>query len=709
MGLAPQVSDFFDLIAPAFRPDDLARIHAAWSVADAAHSGQLRQSGEPYVTHPLAVARILFESLEADADALCAALLHDVVEDTNVAVGDIEGRFGPVVAHIVDGVSKLDDVRTTGSAGAKEATLRKLVVAGGRDWRVFAVKLCDRLHNMRTLGAVGRSKRRRVALETYLIFFPLARYVGFVGIARELQSLSLRWLHPWRWDVISRWCDYKRTVDGRRLSAVIPQSLWSKLVREGADVDDDRRIADEVMVQAFALLREDRAGRALFSLPTLHVHCSSVEDAYQRLSELHSRFAYVPGSFRSDAGEGVVSSKVLMDRRGLVADFLFWFPRATRDPWVRGANGEFAGGGDDFLAVAEGGDSTGEFTRVLRDLVNQDTVQVFSPKGKRLSLPRHSTGLDFAFSIHTDIGLRARSVRINGVIRECRTELVSGDIVEVLTGDDVVARPEWLSQLRSPRSRAKLRAWLRDASRREAVAFGRRLLIDASADFDFDAFFQSQDSKAVLLSFGATSVDELCRLIGIGQLSAYAVASKSKGVDMHDVIGGAAGMDSHRQLVLDGRPSNGLKYCEKCMPIPGDQVVVLSTYSGAIVHRPACSALGAGRSSNEHFVPVWAGRMIEPLPVRVVIEATDRRGLLADCARVVADANVNVSAVLTKSFVDELTHHLAEMKFTVHVKSRATLVRCVEALRNVAGVTRVYRLAPELQSKTPTIESGREY
>ena len=158
MGLAPQVSDFFDLIAPAFRPDDLARIHAAWSVADAAHSGQLRQSGEPYVTHPLAVARILFESLEADADALCAALLHDVVEDTNVAVGDIESRFGPVVAHIVDGVSKLDDVRTTGSAGAKEATLRKLVVAGGRDWRVFAVKLCDRLHNMRTLGAVGRSK-----------------------------------------------------------------------------------------------------------------------------------------------------------------------------------------------------------------------------------------------------------------------------------------------------------------------------------------------------------------------------------------------------------------------------------------------------------------------------------------------------------------------------------------------------------------------
>lgn len=694
MGLAPHVSDFFDLITPAFSPDELTRIREAWSVADTAHSGQVRQSGEPYVTHPLAVARILFECLEADADALCAALLHDVVEDTNVAVSDIEAQFGPAVAHIVDGVSKLDDIRTSGLANAKEATLRKLVAAGGRDWRVFAVKLCDRLHNMRTLGAVGRGKMRRVALETYLIFFPLARYVGFPGIARELQSLALRWLHPWRWGAISRWCDYKHEVDSRRLAAVIPHSVWSGIAGAGSDAGGDRRISDEIMVHAFALLREDRAGRALFSVPTFHVRCSSVEDAYRRLADLHGQFVYVPGSFRSDANDGVVASKVLVDRRGLVADFLFWFPRASRGSWVR-SNSVSAGGSDDFLAVAEGGDATGEFTRVLRDLVNQDVVQVFSPKGKRLSLPRHSTGLDFAFSIHTDIGLRALSVRINGVNRGCRTELVSGDIVEVLTGENVVARPEWLSQLRSPRSRSKLRAWLRDASRRDAAAFGRRLLASASGGFDFDAFFRSPDARAILLSFGATNVEELCRLVGTGQLSAFAVVSKSRGGDLHDIIAGAAGMDSRRQLVLDGRPSEGLKYCDKCMPLPGDDVVVTSSYSGAVVHRPECAAMAVGRLSNEHFVPVWAARMVAALPAQVVVHANDRKGLLADCARVVADTNVNVSAVQTKSFVDEHGLHLAEMKFTVHVKSRATFGRCVDALRGVAGVAQVSRVQPE--------------
>ena len=691
MGLAPQVERFFDLIASSFSREDLSRIQDAWAVAESAHSGQVRQSGEPYASHPLAVASILFECLGADVDALCAALLHDVVEDTEVNVADIESHFGPVVARIVDGVSKLDCVRTSGSTSAKEATLRKLVAAGGRDWRVFAVKLCDRLHNMRTLDAVGRSKMRRVALETYQIFFPLARYVGFAGIANELQALSLRALHPWRWAVIAKWCAYKAKFDDRRLSTVLPESMQSWRVDAAGQVGGDRRIVDSVIVAAFLLLREDRAARALFSVPAVHVLRTSIDEAYRQLAELHFQFHFIPGSFRIDSSQGVVASKVMMSRRGMVVEFKFWFARSPQAPLGLGLSGDFGAGGDDFVAVAETGDVTGDFTRVLRDLVNQDSIQVFSPKGKRLSLPRHSTGLDFAFAIHSDIGLRALSVRINGVDRACRTELVSGDIVEVLTGDSIVARPEWSAQLRSPRSRAKLRAWLRESARLEALAFGRRLLSGVAGGFDFDDFCRSPGAGDVFKFFDVTNGDELLRLVGSGQLSPYAVLTKCQGLEMHGVILGAVGMDARRQLLLDGTRSDGLRYCEKCMPLPGDVVVASSSYSGAVVHRSDCGLMTRGRSSSDHFVPVWADRMKEALPVIVSVEALDRKGLLADCARVIADTNVNVSEVLTASFVDERASSRADLRFTIRVKSAATLERCMLALRGVSGVLDVQR------------------
>jgi guanosine-3',5'-bis(diphosphate) 3'-pyrophosphohydrolase len=220
MGLAPSAAAFFARVSPSFSADDSALLHAAWNLAQLAHRGQLRQSGEPYVTHPLAVAELVFDLIEPDAYALCAALLHDVVEDSQTSLSTIENQFGLRVANIVDGVSKLDRVGDASVHAAKEETLRKLVAAGGRDWRVFAVKLCDRLHNMRTLNAVSMEKRRRVARETYSVFFPLARYVGFHRVATELESWSLRSLYPMRWSIVDNWCRYKSAVDARRLRGV---------------------------------------------------------------------------------------------------------------------------------------------------------------------------------------------------------------------------------------------------------------------------------------------------------------------------------------------------------------------------------------------------------------------------------------------------------------------------------------------------------
>ena len=686
MGLAPHAATFFSRISPSFSANDLSRLNAAWELAQTAHDGQLRQSGEPYVTHPLAVAELVYELIEPDADALCAALLHDVVEDTETLLSAIETQFGPHVARIVDGVSKLDRVGTVTASATKEETLRKLIGAGGRDWRVFAVKLCDRLHNMRTLDSVGADKRRRVAAETYSVFFPLARYVGFQCIATELESWSLRALYPARWLVIEKWCRYKWQIDKRRLGGILDEITGS--------TNDSPRAQHETMVRSFQRLREDRACRAVFSVPAIFISCDSIADAYRRVGELHSKFLFVPASFSSDASEGFVSTKVLLAQRGLVAEFLFLFPRVARAPWVR-AVGESASV-DDFVEVASERDQSGGFTRVLRELVEHNAISVFSPKGRRLSLPRHATGLDFAFAIHTDLGLRAKAVRVNGVMRPATVELSAGDIVEVIPNDTVVARPEWQAALRSPRSRAKLRIWLRDIARQEAAELGQRLLSDASGLSDADLLSSLDGYGSLAETFAAIGREELYQRIGSGQLSAFAVASALKGVGGGALIAGATGLDARSRLLLDGHPVRGIRYCEVCKPMLGDDIVAVSSFAGAKVHRVICPQKEEGRASNDFFIPAWATRLAQPLPVDVRVLCNDRKGLLSDCARVVSDCNIDVTAVHTLS-KSEVSGPVATLEFTLQITSRAKLDRCLSALAGVPGVNSATRSEPTVR------------
>ncbi len=683
MGLVPYASSFFSRIAPSFSAAELSRLEGAWTLALTAHSGQLRQSGEPYVTHPLAVAELVYELLEPDADVLCAALLHDVVEDSDTPISFIEAQFGTRVASIVDGVSKLDRVGAATASATKEETLRKLIIAGGRDWRVFAVKLCDRLHNMRTLGSVGAAKRRRVAAETYSVLFPLARYVGFHRIATELEFLCLRALYPVRWLVIENWCRFKWEVDRRRLGGILDEFA--------ASISDFAQVQHETMVRGFQLLRDDRASRAVFAVPVIFINCDSITDAYQRVGDLHGKFLFVPASFHSDTSQGMVSTKVQLAQRGLVAEFIFLFPRVARALWVR-AVGESAGASD-LMEVANTRDQSGGFTHVLRELVEHNAISVFSPKGQRLSLPRHATGLDFAFAIHTDLGLRATEVRVNGVLRPATVELSAGDIVEVITSEAVVARPEWLAALRSPRSRSKLRMWQRDIARQEAAELGQRLLADASGLSVAELSTSLERYGSLLEAFAVLSHQELFERVGSGQLSAFAVVSTINGAGGGALIARTAGLDTRSQLLLDGAPVRGIKYCDVCKPIPGDPIVAVSSFAGAKVHRVTCVHKEEGRASNDFFVPAWAARLAQPLPVDVSVQCEDRKGLLSDCARAVSDCNIDVTAVSTLSKSD-VSGPIATLEFTLQVTSRAKLERCLGALAAVSGVKSACRFEP---------------
>lgn len=685
MALDLSAASFFARVSPIIPPNEILRLNSAWELAKKAHAGQLRQSGEPYVTHPLAVAELVFELIEPDTDALCAALLHDVVEDSEISLGTIEECFGAHVAHIVDGVSKLDRVGDAHVGSAKEETLRKLVSSGGRDWRVFAVKLCDRLHNMRTLGSVGLEKRRRVAAETYSVFFPLARYVGLHRVATELEASSLRALYPIRWKVIESWCRYKALIDERRLAGSLSFLTAPTLGCRGAD---STRILHETMVREFRRLREDRAYRALFSIPTIFHCCESIADAYIRISELHSSFVFVPASFVSDVSEGFVATKVLLGRRGLVAETIFLFPAVARAPWAR-AVGD-SSNVDDFVAVAGNVDQPGAFTRVLRELVEHTAISVFSPKGKRLSLPLHATGLDFAFAIHTDLGLRTKAIRVNGLLKDASEELSAGDIVEVVASESVLARPEWLAALRSPRSRAKLRIWLRDIARQEAVELGQRLLQEAAQMADLDIRSGMLRHRELVEALGAFTLEELWHRIGSGQLSAYAAASALRGASAATLFAGVKNSDSRSQLLLDGQLNRGVTYCDACTPFPGDSIVAVSSFSGAKVHRDNCPQKAEGRASNDLFIPIWANRLARSLPVGVEVKAVDRKGLLADCARVISECGINVISVSTMSR-DNPSGSEAVLAFTMLVRSRSKLERCLMELAGVLGVSSAER------------------
>lgn len=682
MGLAPTSASFFDKIARGLSGEDLARVRSAWAVAETAHTGQTRESGEPYVTHPLAVAEILFDLLGADADALCAALLHDVIEDSDTTLLSIRAGFGDAVAHIVDGVSKLESVKTLVGADvtSKEDTLRKLVVAGGRDWRVFAVKLSDRLHNMRTLGPVSREKQRRVALETSLVYAPLARYVGFQQIAIELEVLSLRWRFPWRWAVVTKWAAYKSRVDKRRLVTTFQDIVW-------ADSFDSSlrsaQVANDLIVRAFASLRSDRACRALFAIPTMFALTASIEDAHGRVALLHRQFQHLPASFVCLTNEGIVSSKVLMSGQALVAEFFFLFPRIARR--ATGSSSRDGIDGDDFAAMAGVAEHAGNFTRVLRDLVEHNSIAVFSPKGQRLSLPRRATGLDFAFAIHTDLGLRASAVKVNGRLFDASIELSSGDIVEVIAGEKIVAAPGWESILRSPRSRAKLRHWLRESAQDDAEILGRRLLAEAIGVAEGEDMLLYSSMQTFPQSLGVSNREELWRRIGSGDLSAFAVASQLLGSGAERLLGVTNTADARSRLLLDGRSGAGVQYCEVCMPISGDAIMAVGSFSGVKIHRIACPRGNEGRASNDVFAPMWAARISQPLPAELVVQSRDRSGLLADCARAISDHGINVIAVTSLSR-RIATGPVATLSFTVLIRSRSKLDICVNALSAVPGV-----------------------
>ncbi|MGL4231302.1 MAG: HD domain-containing protein [Casimicrobium sp.] len=448
---------FLAAVAARLGKKDTEDVERAARFAELAHAGQTRASGEAYFTHPLSVAGILLELAAADRDLICAALLHDVIEDCGVSESQLSNDFGAEVAEIVGGVTKFDQTRVDLGGNVKEETLRKLLTAGAQDQRIFSLKCADRLHNLRTLDFVPRAKQLRVAQETLSVFCPLAEYVGLSRFAVEMEYLAYRWAHPWRARAIEAWVVRKAMFDERRIAAALYKNR--ELTKELAKASDTLGKAQQFS-HALRLLREQTASRAMFATPTVYFENKDMSAAYARIAAWHQHAYALPGGFRTDLVGGSVHTTVFLGKHGPVVDLHHTFPPLRTRAFV--FEGQGAASLEDLSIVVASRGEEGELTRTLRELLRHRSITVLSPKGKPYLLPLSSTVLDFAFAVHSEIGLRARGAMVNGRVVHISSELRSGDIVEVLTSEKVAAKTEWLEILKSPRARSKLRHWLRD-------------------------------------------------------------------------------------------------------------------------------------------------------------------------------------------------------------------------------------------------------
>jgi len=700
-------------IADHLPPAGREKVQAAYERAASAHTGQRRLSGEDYVNHPLQVAAVLAD-LELDAATLIAALLHDTVEDTALTMKEVNEEFGPDVARLVEGVTKLGRISFRSDRQAQAENIRKMLLAMAEDVRVVLIKLADRLHNMRTLDPLPEVKRRRIARETLDIYAPLAHRLGIGQIRWELEDLAFRHLEPESYrEVASRLARERK--DRETLVSDLREILGRELEKIGIDADIEGRPKHIYSIWQ-KMSRESKDFSQIYDLIAIRVLVESVKDCYGVLGVVHSLWKPLPGRFKdyiampksngyqslhttviSHGGEPIEIQIRTRDMHR-VAEYgvaAHWtYKEGEQDPhfdqklsWLR-------------LLMEwqkEVVDAESFVDAVKVDLF-QDEVFVFTPRGDVLNLPAGSTPVDFAYRIHTEVGHRCIGAKVNGRMTPLDYGLQNGEIVEILTtkGPHGPSR-DWLGFVKSASAKERIRKWFKSQRREENVAKGRDFLEKELHRMHRLTLPQLPEGKLEEISrtYKYASTDDFLAALGYGDLSPHTVVMRmalSRGEDG----------DELRQIPLipQGKPSPRIlvrgergimtKIAPCCQPVPGDAITGYTTRGrGVTVHRADCvNAVNA--PDQARVVPVdWDSEATHLYPVAIKIEAWDRTGLLRDIATVVAENRINMSAVQVHVYDDKT----AVVSATVEIDSLAQLSRLMEKLESVRDVHTVAREA----------------
>lgn len=692
---------------------DIQRIKEAYRFSDAAHLGQFRKSGEPYITHPIAVAEILAE-WKLDAAAIQAALLHDVLEDSGVAKQELAAKFGPVVAELVDGVSKLDRLRFDSTEQQQAESFRKMLLAMARDVRVILIKLADRLHNIRTLDAMEAEKRRRIARETLEIYAPIAHRLGLNAIYRELQEQSFARLHPLRYRTLHKAVlaarGNRREVLGKIFESVRKALASAKIKAEVYGREKTIYGIYRKMVEKHLSFSE------VLDIYGLRIVVPTRADCYLALGVLHGLFKPVPGRFKDYIAIPKVNGyqslhTTVIGPYGTPVEFQI----RTQEMHHVAESGVAAHWlyKEDDTSLSELQSRTHQWLQSLLEIQSQsgdsaelmenikvdlfpDKVYVFTPKGKIVSLPRAATPVDFAYSIHTDVGNRCVAARINGEVQPLRTELRNGDVVEIVTGPVARPNPSWLGFVRTGRARAEIRHFLRTMKREESVALGESLLAQAAQQLGLRlADVAPARWDALVREAQARDRDEILADIGLGRRLAAVVARQlalgGGTADAGAEAGRAAAPVAAKPVVIRGTEGMAVQMANCCTPIPGDAIVGhMRKDQGLAVHQNDCPyARRARRADPERWVDLqWADETSGSYAVNVDVAAANERGVLGRIAVALAEADSNILSV----HLEDENAEQALIHFKLQVADRRHLARLIRALRRIRQVSRVTRV-----------------
>jgi guanosine-3',5'-bis(diphosphate) 3'-pyrophosphohydrolase len=706
--LAEDLDRFRARIAVYLKPEDAAQVEAAYYFSAEAHRGQYRTSGEPYVSHPLAVAATLAD-WRLDPQALIAALLHDVMEDTVITKGQLAEHFGKTAAELVDGVSKLDRIENQSYEEAQAENFRKMLLAMARDVRVILIKLADRLHNMRTLDAVRADKRRRVARETLEIYAPIANRLGLNTLYRELQELAFRHLHPMRHRVLLK---AVRQARGNRREVVgkILQAIRHRLPECGIPADVIGREK-----HLFGIYRKMRDKHLTFSqvldIYGFRIIVKDVPTCYLALGALHGLFKPVPGKFKDYIAIpkangyqslhttliGPYGTPVEVQLRtaemnhvaesGVASHWLYKDEHTLSElqqkthKWLQS-----------LLELQSASKDSAEFLEHVKVDLFPAEVYVFTPRGKILALPRGATPVDFAYAVHTDIGNRCVACRINFESMPLRTELRNGDRVEIITALSASPNPAWLSYVMTGKARAQIRHFLKTQHQEESAALGERLLAQALRGFEL----QTHDIDAAtwarfLRESGGKSEKQVLTDIGLGVRLPVIVARRlAELCDRREVP--SAGVSEGRRattILIRGTEGVAVQLAKCCRPIPGDPIVgVIRKGQGLIVHTHDCSALAKQRGERNDWVDVdWEADVRGNFEIGLRVVAQNQRGVLAKIAAAMAEEDSNIANVS----MDDDRGVTTSLYFTLQVANRIHLARIMRRVRRVPEVVRLNR------------------
>ena len=703
-----QVSDLTNVMSKYLDPHQIDRVFQAYQFSAKAHEGQQRISGEPYIHHPLEVAGILGE-MHMDHQTLMAAILHDVIEDTPTAKDDIRKKFGKNVAELVDGVSKLTQIKFDTVEEAQAQNFRKMLMAMSNDIRVILVKLADRLHNMRTLGSLPREKRVRIARETLEIYVPIAQRLGLNNIRLELEELGFSTMYPMRHRIL---VEQVRKARGNRKEVVtkIRNALRRRMRQEKLPVEIHGR--EKHLYGIYEKMRRNKLTfDEVYDVYAFRILVEDVDTCYRALGVVHNLYKPVPGKFKDYIAipktngyqslhtvlfgpfgvhiEVQIRTREMNDvaEAGIAAHWMYKSGKKSGDG--SGAHRKAREWLQRIMEMQKTAGNPQEFLENVKIDLFPDAVYLFTPKGKIIELPKGATAVDFAYAIHTDVGDTCTGARINRRLAPLGTRLYSGQSVEIITSPEARPNPGWLKFVATARARASIRHYLKNLKEDEAIALGLRLL---NRELDLFGYrydqIQQTKLKEVLKEYRLDDDQALLAEVGLGNRIAPLIARRL--IETDSISTKLTNKDTISQpFVIKGTEGMVVQFPKCCYPIPGDPIVGFSSAGrGIVIHYRSCKNIAEYRNQPEKWIDVeWEENIDRDFVTTVRMHATNQRGMLATVAAAVSEQEANILNVDIEDKDDRDTL----LVFEIEVRNRQHLAQIIKRIRRIKHISHISR------------------